>query len=210
MPLSKINSADRALWAAMRLATIDMMANATASVAPLRGEMTNPRMVSKLNPTAISHGVELIMSAGYGKDIMMIDTAGGAFPTIRAAASAADIIIIPTRPNPPDLRATEDVINVVEEQGKLAKSLFVPTQTENAAMTKEAKEFLAPRAVRPIMLMPHRIAYARASATGKAGWELNPKCKTDIKVIWKAVSEALNEQETKEQATNVIRSKSVH
>jgi chromosome partitioning protein len=175
----------------------------------LRGELTNPRLVSKLNPTAIEHGIELITSAGYGKDFILIDTPGSTIPIIRSAVSAADLVVMPTRPNPVDLRAMEDVINVVEEQGKLAKSLLVLAQTENPALTKTAKEFLMPRASRPILLMPKHVEYARAAATGKAGWELSAKCKKEIKEIWESVLEALNEQKAKEQI-NVTRSRAVH
>lgn len=160
----------------------------------LRGELTNPRLVTNISNVAQS--VAMLSSAGYDKEFLLVDTPGSMFPIIRDAVSAADLVVLPGRPNPVDLRAQMDVIDVVEKAGKLGQSLFVLTQTENVEMTEKAKQFLAPRAIRPIVLMPKRVEHARATETGKAGWELNKQCKAEIKRIWEAIADALQAQKS--------------
>ena len=83
----------------------------------LRNELVNPRLV-KMAKT-VGETANVIASAGYDKDFMLVDTPGSIFPIIRDAVAAADVVVLPTRPNPVDLRAQEDVVGMVEGERKL-------------------------------------------------------------------------------------------
>jgi cellulose biosynthesis protein BcsQ len=168
----------------------------------LSKELVNPRLV-KMKPHGVIESINLLTSAGYDKDFMFIDTPGSMFPVIRESVRTADLVILPTLPNPVDLDAQEDVINIVDEEGKRACSLFVLTKTEGGKgprqLVENAKEFLKPYARHPVQEMPQRIDYARAAETGTAGWQVSKLCKADIKKIWEAMLSVMNDQAKKER-----------
>jgi chromosome partitioning protein len=193
----------------------------------LRNELINPRLASNLT-RPISESVALLSSVGYDKEFLFIDTPGSVFPIIRDAVAAADLVVLPTRPNPIDLRAQEDVTNIVEEEGKLRKTLFVLTQTEyekppksekpskgkksarakppgKIPLVETARQFLAARAHHPIITIAKRIEFARAAQTGKAGWELDKECEADIKSLWDAMLAVLATPAAKEKELADVR-----
>jgi chromosome partitioning protein len=155
----------------------------------LRNELVNPRLVSKVGKVAES--VALLASAGYDKEFIFVDTPGSLFPVIRDGVSAADLVVLPTRPNPVDLRAQDDVINVVEDERKLRQALFVLNQTEKGDLLEKAKAYLAPRARHPVAVVPKRTEYARSAGTDKAAWEVSKDAKADIKRLWEAMLAAM-------------------
>jgi chromosome partitioning protein len=173
----------------------------------LRNELVNPRLVSKVGKVAES--VALLTSAGYDKDFFFVDTPGSLFPVIRDAVSAADLVVLPTRPNPVDLRAQEDVINVVDDERKLGRSLFVLNQTEKGDLLEKAKAYLAPRARHPVAVVPKRVEYARAAGTSKAAWEVSKDAKADTKRLWEAMLAAMTTKPAA-TATEVTSARKIH
>ncbi len=168
-----------------------------------RGNMINPRLVSQIE-TSVAATAQVITSAGYGKDFLMVDTPGSIIPIMRDAIEAADVIVLPTRPNPVDLRAQEDVIKLVVSAGKLQRAVFVLTQAEKGDLLDEADKFLSVYN-RPVLRMPKRVEYARAQKDGHAGWESAKPAKKDMATIWLAISEILSEHtdvKTSKEATN--------
>ena len=149
-----------------------------------RGELVNPRLVSNFGKVAES--VALLKSAGYDKEFLLVDTPGALIPVMRDAVGAADLVVMPTRPNTIDLKAQEDVIELVRSEGKLGQSLFVLTQTEKGDILDNAQTSLAALG-RPVLIMPKRVEYSRAQKTGEAGWENLAAAKSDMKKIWEAI-----------------------
>jgi chromosome partitioning protein len=155
-----------------------------------RGVLINPRHVANVEKVADTVGT--LMSAGYGKDYMMVDTPGSIIPIMRDAIEAADVVVMPTRPNPVDLRAQEDVIKLVTAAGKMDQAVFVLTQVEKGELADEAEKYLA-MYHRPILRMPKRNEYASAQKDGRAGWEIKPAAKKDLSTIWEAITAILRD-----------------
>jgi chromosome partitioning protein len=152
----------------------------------LRGELINPRLVK--NVTKVAQSVSLLESAGYDKEFMLVDTPGSFIPVMRDAIEAADVVVLPTRPNPVDLKAAADAIALVEQAGKMPVTVFVLTQTEKGELLETAKKFLAVYQ-RPVITMPKRVEYPRSQDTGRAGCENSKDCRTDIRKVWDAITD---------------------
>lgn len=170
----------------------------------LRGELINPRLVKNLGD--ISESVAMLQSAGYDREFILIDTPGSLLPRIREAVAAADVIVAPTRPNPVDLRAQDDLLAILTEAGKLQKTLFVLTQTEKGDLLTKGMQYLEPHAKSaktPLLLMPKRVEYPRAQEKGKAACEVNADAKKDIRKIWEEIARIAGRAEKRKGDTDV-------
>ena len=75
--------------------------------AVIRGRWDVAQLPSRLEALR-EHGIELVI----------IDTPPAFAQTTHAAVNVADLVVVPVRPSPHDLRAVGAVIEAVEQQGK--------------------------------------------------------------------------------------------
>ena len=79
--------------------------------------------------------------AKAGVKLAIIDTPPAVTDTIRAVIAVADLVLIPTRPSPHDLRAVGSTIDLVEQAGK--RLVFVINGAAQRAGTREIRRICA-------------------------------------------------------------------
>lgn len=121
--------------------------------------------------------------AGY--DIAVIDTPPAITQSIAAVVATADLVIIPSRPSPHDLRAIKNTIDIVNHEGK--SFIFVVTQAKpNTRLTVQAMAVLSEFGVVAGTIIHDRVDYAGSMTDGRTVLELDPKGRSaaEIRDLW--------------------------
>jgi chromosome partitioning protein len=120
--------------------------------------------------------------------LVIIDTPPALIDTIKAAIAIADLVLIPARPSPHDLRAVGVVAEIAEQAGK-PFHFVVNGATPRSLIALEAKDALAQHGpVAPVMLH-QRIDFATSMIDGRTVGELNPYSRSaqEITQLWNYV-----------------------
>ena len=124
-------------------------------------------------------------------DICIIDTPPAAPEWLAEALASADLVLIPVRPSPDDLRAVGTTLAAVNGSGM--PFAFVLCQTPRARITEEAARVLAQHGrVAPVNIA-QRVAYAETGATGQGVTETkDQKAGAEIATVWDYVKGILH------------------
>ena len=124
-------------------------------------------------------------------DLCIIDTPPAAPEWLTEALGAADLVLIPVRPSPDDLRAVGATIAAVNGAG--VPFVFALSQTPRARITEEAARVLAQHGrVAPVNIA-QRVSYAETGATGQGVTETtDDKAGAEIAAAWHYVKGILN------------------
>lgn len=131
-------------------------------------------------------------AAGYA--LAFVDTPPAIAHAIKAVIALADLVLIPTRPSPHDLRAVGSTVELVQEQGKAFA--FVVTQAKpNTRLTVQAMAALSAHGAVAPAVIHDRIDYAASMIDGRTVQETDPKGRSAAEVaeLWEFVHERLHE-----------------
>ena len=159
----------------------------------------DPEVGDCASPTLLPRKVQ--QAADLGADLVIIDTPPHADIMAREACKAADLILIPCRPQAFDLSAVETTAELVKAAGKPAFVLFMggpqraPTTYRDARELIEGSEGVEGMGVpvAPVMLTMRAI-YHHSTAQGKTAIEAEPdgKAAEEIAALWTWTSERVN------------------
>lgn len=144
-----------------------------------------------LAPTTIAELAEklrLLATAGYR--VAVIDTPPAITEAIGAVVALGDLVLIPTRPSPHDLRAVGSTVSLVQSTGK--PFVFAVTQAKpNTRLTVQAMAALSEHGVVASAIVHDRVDYAGSMIDGRTVQELDAKGRsaaemTDLWVFIKA------------------------
>jgi chromosome partitioning protein len=127
-----------------------------------------------------------------GFKLAVIDTPPAITMAIQSVISVAELIIVPTRPSPHDLRAVGATVDLCERAGK--PLLFVVNAaTPRARITSEAAIALSQHGTVAPVTLHHRTDYASSMIDGRTVMDLDPKCKSaqEIEQLWTYVADRL-------------------
>ena len=113
---------------------------------------------------------------------------------IRAVVALADLVLIPVKPSPHDLRAVWRTVEIAREGGK--GFCFVLTQAKgNALLTVQAMAALSEHGVVAPAVMHDRVDYASSMTDGRTVLEADPKGRSaaEMAALWKFVKGRLQE-----------------
>lgn len=134
--------------------------------------------------------IEAVRDAGF--DIVLIDTPPAVTSTIRTVVSVADLVIIPTRPSPHDLRAVGKTVDIVNECDK--RMVFVINGAANRARisTDAAIALSQHGAVCPTVIY-QRTDFASSMIDGRTVQEVDSGSKSagEINELWLYVNTQL-------------------
>lgn len=130
-----------------------------------------------------------------GIKLAIIDTPPAVTDTIRKVLDVADLVLIPTRPSPHDLRAVGSTVALVEA---VAKSMVfvINGAAQRAKITGEAAIALSQHGkVAPVTLY-QRTDFAASMIDGRTAQEIDPASRSaaEISELWKYVSTQLNKK----------------
>ncbi|API58580.1 chromosome partitioning protein ParA [Tardibacter chloracetimidivorans] len=127
-----------------------------------------------------------------GFKLAVIDTPPAITMAIQSVISVAELIVIPTRPSPHDLRAAGATVDLCERAGK--PLLFVVNAaTPRAKITYEAAIALSQHGTVAPVTLHHRTDFAASMIDGRTVMEADPKGKSsrEIQDLWTYVSDRL-------------------
>ena len=128
-----------------------------------------------LAPTTIAELPEkLILLAGAGYQIAVVDTPPAITGAIGAVVASADLVLIPTRPSPHDLRAVGSTVELVQAACK--PFVFAVTQAKpNTRLTVQAVAALSEHGAVAPAIVHDRVDFASSMIDGRTVQEIDPK-----------------------------------
>lgn len=144
--------------------------------------------------TAVDLPISIEKLKTQGFDICIIDTPGDSGDFTRAGIMAADLVIIPSKPTPPDLSAIGRTISLVEENKK--KFAFVITQgIVRTKATLQALSVLSQFGSVAPAPISNRTAYASAMGAGKSAGDFDKIAEEEINQVWGFIRDTLFKSE---------------
>ena len=126
------------------------------------------------------HALEQLRESGF--KLIVIDTPPAVTRAIAEVVSYADLVILPTRPSPHDLRAVGATVDIIEARRK--QMIFVVNAaTPRARITSEAAVALSQHGTVAPVTLHQRIDYAASMIDGRTVMETDPKGKSAKEVI---------------------------
>ena len=136
--------------------------------------------------------LQALAEAGYA--VAFIDTPPAITEAIRAVVRVADMVLVPVKPSPHDLRAVGDTVGIIQEEGK--PFVFVLSQAKgNALLTVQAMASLSEHGRVAPNVMHDRVDYASSMIDGRTVLETDPKGRSsgEVQQLWDFVLERLHE-----------------
>lgn len=127
-----------------------------------------------------------------GVKLAVIDTPPAITASIARVVAHADLVLVPTRPSPHDLRAVGATVDIAEKHGKPVV-FVINGATARARITGEAAVALSQHGtVAPIMLH-HRVDFAASMTDGRTVAEAAPKSQSskEVRDLWLYVQDRL-------------------
>ena len=130
-----------------------------------------------------------------GIKLAIIDTPPAVTETIRQVLAVADLVLIPTRPSPHDLRAVGSTVALVEAVGK--RMVFVINgAAQRAKITGEAAIALSQHGTVAPVTLYQRTDFAASMIDGRTAQEIDPASRSagEIMELWKYVATQLHKK----------------
>lgn len=137
--------------------------------------------VREINVLRLPHYLDAMQKAGA--DLVILDCPPVHRDIASAAVEAADLVLIPTRPEVLDMRATSQTVQYAQQVNKRPSVVltFCPSSGSEAA---EAAEIIAKMGADLVPVEMHqRKAYSRAQIEGLAAMEYEPSGKAAEEII---------------------------
>jgi chromosome partitioning protein len=134
--------------------------------------------------------LEVLRQQGF--KLAMIDTPPAITMAIQSVIAVAELIVIPTRPSPHDLRAVGATVDLCERAGK--PLLFVVNgATPKARITTEAAVALSQHGTVAPVVLHHRTDFAASMIDGRTVMEVDPKSRSagEVEALWTYISDRL-------------------
>jgi chromosome partitioning protein len=128
-----------------------------------------------------------------GIRLAVIDTPPAITSSIAQVVAHADLVVIPTRPSPHDLRAVGATVDIAERHGKPV--LFVVNgATPRARITGEAAIALSQHGVVAPVTLHHRVDFAASMVDGRTVGEIVAKSQSakEVRDLWLYVQDRLS------------------
>ena len=137
-----------------------------------------------------------------GIKLVFIDTPPAVTDTIREIVAYADLVVVPTRPSPHDLRAVGATVDIVESHGK-PMIFTVNAATRRARITGEAAVALSQHGVVAPVTVHQRIDFATSMIDGRTVMEINAESASAKEIIelWQYVASRLGKIERRRSQT---------
>jgi chromosome partitioning protein len=149
--------------------------NVRAQATPLFAQATLPTLAA-----------DVARLAGSGVQFLVIDTPPAITGTIESVIGVADLVLVPTRPSPHDLRSLGATVDLVERVGK--PLVFVLNgATPRARITSEAAEALAAHGPLAPTIIHQRVDFAASMIDGRTVVEVAgaERAAEEIEGLWR-------------------------
>lgn len=141
-----------------------------------------PAMVRVL-PAGLPATLKELKAAGIG--LVVIDTPPAITEAIRETCRSADLVVVPTKPSPHDLRAIGATVDIVESVRR--PMVFVVNQaTQRARITADAAVSLSQHGTVAPVTIHHRVDFPTSMIDGRVVGELDATSKSaaEVAAFW--------------------------
>ncbi|MEM8695855.1 MAG: ParA family protein [Pseudomonadota bacterium] len=134
--------------------------------------------------------LEVLRQQGF--KLAVLDTPPAITMAIQSVIQVAELIVIPTRPSPHDLRAVGATVDLCERAGK-PLIFVVNAATPKAKITYEAAVALSQHGTVAPVTLHHRTDFAASMIDGRTVMEIDPdgKSAAEIHELWAYISDRL-------------------
>ncbi len=128
-------------------------------------------------------------------ELLVIDTPPALGDEMRDVLRHVDLVVIPTRPSPHDLRSIGATVDLVEQLGK-PLVFVVNSATKNARITNETISLLSQHGPLAPAIIHHRVDFASSMIDGRTVMELpgNTAAAREVAHLWDYLSQRLTGQ----------------
>jgi len=134
--------------------------------------------------------LEMLRQKGF--KLAVLDTPPAITMAIQSVIAVAELIVIPTRPSPHDLRAAGATVDLCERAGK-PLIFVVNAATPKAKITYEAAVALSQHGTVAPVTLHHRTDFAASMIDGRTVMEVDPKSKSaaEVEELWRYIHDRL-------------------
>ncbi|HEY0625257.1 MAG TPA: ParA family protein [Allosphingosinicella sp.] len=138
----------------------------------------------------LSADLEVLRQQGFR--LAVIDTPPAITMAIQSVIQVAELVVIPTRPSPHDLRAVGATVDLCERAGK-PLIFVVNAATPKAKITSEAAVALSQHGTVAPVTIHHRTDFAASMIDGRTVMEVDPggKSANEVRELWDYISDRL-------------------
>jgi chromosome partitioning protein len=135
---------------------------------------------------------DLDMLRAKGFKLAVIDTPPAITMAIQSVIAVAELLLIPTRPSPHDLRAAGATVDLCERAGK-PLIFVINAATPRAKITHEAAVALSQHGTVAPVTLHHRTDFAASMIDGRTVMEVDPGSKSaaEVQGLWTYVNDRL-------------------
>ena len=128
-----------------------------------------------------------------GVRLAVIDTPPAITASISQVVAHADLVVVPTRPSPHDLRAVGATVDIAESHGK-PLIFVVNAATARARITGEAAVALSQHGTVAPVTLHHRVDFAASMVDGRTVGEVVPKSHSarEVRELWLYIQDRLS------------------
>ena len=155
--------------------------NARASATPAFARISVPDL---------GRDIKLLEEAGYR--LIIIDTPPAVTSTIAEVITHADLVVLPTRPSPHDLRAVGPTVDIVQMQDK-PLVFVINSATARARITGETAVALSQHGTVAPVTLHHRVDFAASMIDGRTVGEVSETSRSASEVanLWAYLDDRL-------------------
>lgn len=122
---------------------------------------------------------------GLGFKLIVVDTPPAVTQTISHVVARADMVVVPTRPSPHDLRAVGPTVDIADALGK-PLVFVVNSATPRARITSETAVALSQHGVVAPVTLHHRVDFAASMIDGRTVGDIQPDSRSakEVTALW--------------------------
>ena len=138
----------------------------------------------------LASDLEVLRQQGF--HLAVIDTPPAITMAIQSVIAVAELIVIPTRPSPHDLRAVGATVDLCDRAGK-PLIFVVNAATPKAKITYEAAVALSQHGTVAPVTLHHRTDFAASMIDGRTVMEVDPNGRSarEVTELWDYISDRL-------------------
>jgi chromosome partitioning protein len=120
-----------------------------------------------------------------GFKLIVVDTPPAVTQTISHVVARADMVVVPTRPSPHDLRAVGPTVDIADALGK-PLVFVVNSATPRARITSETAVALSQHGVVAPVTLHHRVDFAASMIDGRTVGDIQPDSRSakEVTALW--------------------------
>ena len=151
----------------------------------------NSPLFAKVGLLQLGEALEELRRGGV--KLAVIDTPPAITDSISQVVAHADLVVIPTRPSPHDLRAVGATVDIAERHGK-PLVFVVNGATARARITGEAAVALSQHGTVAPITLHHRVDFAASMVDGRTVGEVVPKSQSakEVRDLWIYIQDRLS------------------